>query len=545
MNTENRKEWRPTAGIAMVIALVALYTGGYLLLSARMPPRKEAATSTAICAAMPQMLRAMKQTLSIDVYVSPVDDNLKAFEKSLEAVLAQYKASGGGKVDYHITEVIDAATRAKALAAGAQDQPWSTASGTAGNALGNPSDATRVFNGLVLHYGKEKATMPFIEPSHPEGLEFWVTSKLREIVAKEDGRAIKVGILVGHGEFKLTDRNLVPGQMGVATIQTIISQNMPYYTLVPIDLQGGAVAIDDSISGLVVTQPSVDLVDAELARIDDFVMKGRSLAVFASAANVHPGDGKMHATLSTHGLEKLLAGYGVELRPDVLLDFVHTFSLHAQGANGPEEKTFPMVLVAPTEDLDVTFPAFFRLHEIAFPLPSSIVLHAEKQPQARVRVLARSSATASRVVTPEVDLDPLKDWKPEGTPAKEQQTVAASVEGTLRSAFGAAKSARPTRVLVVASSEYLSNPFARASNPPEHSAGAVAFPPADPIVGQIAGQYMQRLLSPTIVSFKNALDWLAPEDPFTACPAVLPVSPAGAASGRGHGRPPPGAPRPH
>ena len=521
----------------MVIALIAISTGGYLFLSARMPPKKDIAGAAPICAAMPKMLRAMKQPLTIDVYVSPADERLKGFEKSLSVLLAQYKAAGAGKLDYHVTEVTDAATREKAIAAGAQDQPWSSESGTAASALGSPIEMTRVFNAIVMHYGNERAAIPFIEPSHPEALEFWVTSKLREIVAKEDGRAVKIGILTGHGEIKLTDRNLVAGEMGAATIQAILSQNMPYYTLVPVDLRGGAAAIDDTLVGLVVTQPSVDLVDAELARIDDFVLKGKSLAVYAGAANVRAGDGKMQAALSTHGLEKLLAGYGVELRDDVVLDTTHAFTLHATGANGPEERAFPMVLVAPSEDLDVTFPAFFHLHELAFPLPSSIVLHAEKQPQASVRVLARTSTAASRVVTPEADLDPMKVWKKEGVGA--QETVAASVEGTLRSAFGAAKSARPARVLVVASSEFLANPFARASNRPERGPSSGELPPADPIVGQIAGQYAQRLLSPTIVSFKNTLDWLAPDDPFTACPVVLPVSPAGSAAGRGRKAPTP------
>ena len=564
MNPENRKEWRPTAGIAMVIALVAIYAGGYLVLSARMPRKKEA-DGAGICAAMPQMLRAMKQTLRIEAYVSPVDDNLKAFAKSLDALLAQYKAAGAGKVEYHITEVNDVATRARAMQDGAEDQPWASG-GIKPNNLG---DVTRVFNSVVMHYGKDKAAMPFIEPSHPEALEFWITSKLREIVSKEDVRSIKIGILAGHGEIKVTDRNLVPGQMGSATMQSVIAQNMPYYTLVPVDLQKGGAAIDDALAGLIITQPATDLDDAELARIDDFVMKGKSLAIFAGAANVRAGDATMHATLGTHGLEKLLAGYGIELRSDVLLDFGHAFKLQAQGANGPEDKPFPMVPLVgveppsagsapgavgpapsatrlavppPNEYLDVTFPTFFRLSEVAFPFPSSIVLHSEKQPTASARVLARTSASTTRITTPQIDLDPLHEWKPEGATAR--QDVAASVEGTLRSAFGTAKSAKPARVLVVASAEFLANPFARAANP-DMTPGVRPPPPSqgDQVVGQIGGQYAQQVLSTTIVSFKNTLDWLAPDDPFTACPAVLPPSPGGAGRAS-HGRPPgPSRPR--
>ena len=54
-------------------------------------------------------------------------------------------------------------------------------------------------------------------------------------------------------------------------------------------------------------------------------MKGKSLAIVASAVNVKSGDATMTASLSTHGLEKLLDGYGVEMRKDVLEEFGRPF----------------------------------------------------------------------------------------------------------------------------------------------------------------------------------------------------------------------------
>jgi len=65
-----------------------------------------------------------------------------------------------------------------------------------------------------------------------------------------------------------------------------------------------------------------DVSEKELRRIDQFLMKGKSLAVFASAVNVKASDATMNASLSTHGLDKLLDGYGITLNKDVVLDRV-------------------------------------------------------------------------------------------------------------------------------------------------------------------------------------------------------------------------------
>ena len=101
--------------------------------------------------------------------------------------------------------------------------------------------------------------------------------------------------------------------MGKYSMQRIITQNFPFYTFVDVDLKGGDTEIADDLDGLIITQPGKDLTEKELRRIDQFVMKGKSLAVIASAVNVKANDATMNATLNLHGLDKLLDGYGVAI----------------------------------------------------------------------------------------------------------------------------------------------------------------------------------------------------------------------------------------
>jgi len=199
-------------------------------------------------------------------------------------------------------------------------------------------------------------------------MEFWITNKIREIRDKADGVKHKIGILSGHDEIKLSDANLLPSNAGKASMQTIISQNFPFYTFQEVDLKTGDQSVDESLDGLIMTQPAKDISEKELRQIDAFVMKGKSLVVFASAVNEKEQDATMNATLNTHGIEKLLGGYGIDLNKDVVLDFGRSFHVNMFTQGGLASVRFPDLLDVQDDSrftgnetlLDTGFPAFFR-----------------------------------------------------------------------------------------------------------------------------------------------------------------------------------------
>lgn len=135
--------------------------------------------------------------------------------------------------------------------------------------------------------------------------------------------------------------------------------------------------------------------------------------------------------------------------------------------------TYPGTVVARqgTHSLDETFPGFFRMEEVVFPFPSTLVPHPDRQPGASLRVVARTSPKATAVTSATVDLKPKRTLVPQGEEA--QRATAIAVEGKIRSAFAGrpdpaipapAESAGKSRLLVVASSQFLANPWARAGN---------------------------------------------------------------------------------
>jgi ABC-type uncharacterized transport system involved in gliding motility auxiliary subunit len=517
------------AGILVAVnALSAL--GGYKRIDTTKSERFTLSKGSA------NLLHSLKQNMRAEAYVTKGLPKLDAFVRDLRDLLQEYKDASGGHFDYAIIEPKTEEQKKTAKDAGLVEQPFGEASETDEQ----KGAVAQGFMGIVLKYGSEKDAIKFLPPERSDGLEFWITNKVREVRDRADDIKHKIGVMTGHDEIKLSEANLVPSQMGKPSMQQIITQNFPFYTLTDVDLKSGDSEIADELDGLIMTQPGKDLTEKELRRIDQFVMKGKSLAIIASAVNLKPGDATMNATLSAHGLEKLLDGYGIEMRKDVVLDFGRSFRVSLLTQGGLASARFPDMLDIQDDTrftgdemlLDTSFPAFFRIPELVIPFASSLALHKDKQPEVaadKMKVVARSTPRSLTDTGDSVDLKPFKQWKPKGE--WKQYPVAATVEGTLRSAFptgdkqgvdGPDKSAKPARVLVVSSSEFLANPFARSGNGQDMSQFGMQMPVGgDEQLLQLAGPYAQQVLTDTILAFKNSLDWLTGDTDLLAVSAKI------------------------
>jgi ABC-type uncharacterized transport system involved in gliding motility auxiliary subunit len=481
------------------------------------------------------LLRSMKQELVVEAYVTKGLPKLDAFVRDLRDLLQEYKNAGGGKFDYVILEPKDEDAKKKAKDAGLIEQPFGEASDTDEKAA-----VTQGFMGLIFKYGEQQDVIKFLPPDRTEGLEFWISNKIREIRDKGDDIHHKVGVLSGHDEIKLTEDNLTPHNMGKYAMQGIITQNFPFYSFQDVDLKNGDSEVPGELDGLIITQPGKDLTEKELRRIDQFVMKGKSLAVFASAVNVKASDATMNATLNTHGLDKLLDGYGISVNKDAVLDRrgVHLIVPTQGGLAQVDMPQFVEVQDDPrfsgNEQLvDTSFPCLFRVTDIAVPLTSSLTLKADKQPGAKLKTVMRTSPFAVHLTGETADLKPFQKWAPKLKGMQQQQyAIAAAVEGTLKTAFpegdkqgvdAPAQSAAPARVFVMSSSQFLTNPLARAGNGPDMGQYGAMMPNlgGDEQLLMMAGPYAQQFITGTILVFKNTLDWLIGDTDLLAVSAKI------------------------
>lgn len=490
-----------------------------------------------------RLIRSIKdgEKIHVDAYVTRGLPKLDAFVRDLRDLLQQYQEKSAGKFDFTIIEPKTEDERKKAEEAGLQKLQRVEGSDTEDKA-----EVAQGYMGLVFEYKTQREKIPVLSPDNNTGLEFWITNKIRELKDAGDKTKHKLGVLSGHDELKLTDANLVPGggRQGGPSIQAIIGQYFPFYEIKDVDLKGGDAEVDEALDGLLITQPAKDLTEKELRRIDQFVMRGKSLAILASAVNTKAGDATMNATLNTHGLEKLTEGYGIEMHKDVVLDFGRSFRVRVDTMTGPRTMIFPQILDVREDSrftgeevlLDTSFAAFFRIPQASFPFASSLTLKREKQPDLgdKLRVLAHSTPAAITETGETVDLKPARQWRPKGT--FNQHAIAAAAEGKLKSAFptgdkmgveSPAEASNTARVLVISSAQFFVNPFVRSGQGPDmgQMAGMMPGGGGDEFLNGIAGPYVQLIGTTFILQTKNLFDWMTGDVDLLAASAKILMEP--------------------
>lgn len=134
-----------------------------------------------------------------------------------------------------------------------------------------------------------------------------------------------VGYLADHGTLALGSPMMqAPAQNDqLKNFQALMSQS---YTLKQINLKDET--IPESLNCLIIAQPTENFTDYELYEIDQALMRGTNLAIFTDAFKEIPQPpqqqfsfnmGPTYQPLHT-GLDKLLAHYGVSVKPSFIMD---------------------------------------------------------------------------------------------------------------------------------------------------------------------------------------------------------------------------------
>jgi ABC-type uncharacterized transport system involved in gliding motility auxiliary subunit len=539
---EQRRRAAAEAGILVV--LIAAIVVAVNVLGALMYARKDVTKNEkyTLSVGSGRLLGTLKNPIQVDAYVRTGLPQLDAFVADLTDLLKEYESAGKGKFKFTLIEPTTDALRDQAKEAGLTEQPFVDPSQTGED----QASISKGYMGLVFKYGSEKTVIPGLDPMRGEGIEFWITNKIREIRDKADDIKHRVGVISEKDELKLSDQNLVPkqGRGGSPSMQSIMEQAFPFYKVEEVKLSEGE-PIDKGFVGLIVTQPRKDYTDKELRRIDEFLMQGnKALVVYASAVTLKPQDASMNAEISTHNLDKLLSGYGIQMNKDAILDYDHMIRVPVPTQGGIAVVRHPGIAHVANEPgdseeerpLDASFPAFFRMDEVIFPFPSSLKLMPEKQPKdVKVFAVAKTTKESTSEKSETVDMKLREPWRPKGP--REQRVIAAVAQGKLKSAFAgspddsikpAERAPADSRVLVVSSSLFLSNPFAYAGNGPDLGGQFQMFGNVggDETLQAIAQPYAQKFLTNTILSFKNTLDWMAGDSDLIAASAKLMTDPS-------------------
>lgn len=212
-------------------------------------------------------------------------------------------------------------------------------------------EAGRGAIGLVMAYKDKETEIQIINvlrlPIFGNRYELIDMENLEEVINETIETLIgineDIGYLADHGTPGLAPPMMMGQQQGdhLRNFQALMSDN---YTFDNITLTNEN--IPESLNCLIIVQPTKKFTDYELYKIDQALMRGANLAIFTNAFKEIPqtpqqqfmfNTGPTYQPLNT-GLEKLLAHYGIRVKPSFIMDkncFKQNMSTRAGGGERP------------------------------------------------------------------------------------------------------------------------------------------------------------------------------------------------------------------
>ena len=210
-------------------------------------------------------LSGLKGQVSLTLYISPrlADFNIKGFssiKSSVQNAFSSLNEKNEGRITYSEKEPAQSEIQALSEKYGLQTVGWTEKDGSEGKGV----------IGLVLEYGEAFRLVP-LQMSNTLFGGYVITGlddmeqSLSESLTALTARSADIGYVTGHGE-----RGLYDAQNGAANF---VAYSSDWYTFKELNLSEKD--ISPNISTLVINGPVEKFSDAELYKIDQFLLRGR------------------------------------------------------------------------------------------------------------------------------------------------------------------------------------------------------------------------------------------------------------------------------
>jgi ABC-2 type transport system permease protein len=252
-----------------------------------------------------------------------------------------------------------------------------------------------------------------------------------------------IAYLANFGTPPLGGGNMgAPGQPQEQNLQNFSGLVAENYSLKPVNLNEEK--IPDNLNCLIIAGPKEEFSDYALFQIDQFLMQGKSLAVFLDSFNeivpdrnqsyANPNQGPLYIPLNT-GLEKLLGHYGIGSKRSYVLDENCYKQRVDPNYGGGEQAIYFAPLIAPT-NIDGHFAFMKNIERLIMLKISPLEIDAARVKEAGLsaRMLFSSSAKAWEM-SGQINLNPYFIRKPEGDGQQKTFPLAYILSGDFPSYF--------------------------------------------------------------------------------------------------------------
>lgn len=371
------------------------------------------------------MASGLEDIVNVKIYASNnLPSQFLTVRQELDDLLEEYRTYSGGKIRI---ETIDPTTSDElarnAAIAGIPEVQF------------NVYDKDRLevakgYFGIAITQGNRIESIPFLQDTN--NLEYKLSVAIKKASLKEKP---VVGYITGFGTLSAEN-----------DIKISYDQLAALYDVRQVEL-AAAESISDEIDTLILAGPKETLSEAELKKLDAFLMKGGSLILLVDGVKL---EDNLMASDNEIGINGLLNKYGLGVTSGLILDESSGMANFSRGIFTYQVPYlwWPKVVGA---GFNRDYPAVSGLEAVVFPWASAVTIDSGRIGDAKADIIAATTDTAWEV-TQSYNLNP--DIRP--TPAANRQSypLAVSLSGPLKSAYGT-DSTDQARLVVVGDSEFV------------------------------------------------------------------------------------------
>jgi gliding-associated putative ABC transporter substrate-binding component GldG len=243
-----------------------------------------------------KLLRDLPEAVTVTAwFTEEMPPDLAVARQDMKDLLVEYAARSNGNV---VFEFIDPGS-ADSLEARAREEGLQQLLATTREK--DKAENLRIYMGATVRMGDRKTVIPVIQQG--SALEWTVSSAIKEVSIVEKP---VVGLLQGHGEAP-------PEALGqlMQNLNVMYSaQAMAVYDTLP---------VHDRFAALLIVDPQDSIPQAQLARINDFMDKGRGVVLLYSPVQSDLG-GSPVLDLRRTGVDSWLERHGIRVEPRIVTD---------------------------------------------------------------------------------------------------------------------------------------------------------------------------------------------------------------------------------
>jgi ABC-type uncharacterized transport system involved in gliding motility auxiliary subunit len=256
----------------------------------------------------------------------------------------------------------------------------------------------------------------------------------------------KIGYLSSHGTLSLSGPPQMPGQPpqqqpaeNLANFNRLVSED---YSVAQVAL--GDEGVPEGIDCLIIANPKESFSDYDLFQIDQFLMRGKSLALFIdpfeeiipqqSQMRMNPYQEPVYRPLNT-GLEKLISHYGIEFKRAYILD-KSCFEQQIPEMYGGGKRPFYFAPIIKNEHINKDLPFLQNIKALVMLKSSPVTLRGDALAARNLTGTELfSSSQESWEMSGRINLNPMTLSPPVTQDAFQSYPLAALVEGEFPSYF--------------------------------------------------------------------------------------------------------------